>query len=153
MRTSGDIMRLGGILAMIFGASMIFGGCAPTINYLYDPVAEFSTLKSYRWSTEASVSRQDLLVERNVRYYADRSLKDKGFALTSDKPDFVISMTYEIDYYRPYEVRVLNLYVYGMQKEEPIWQGTAAGGIKSDAASSDLAKAIKKVLMNFPPKR
>ena len=153
MRTSGNKTRLGYLLVMIFGAGIIFGGCAASINYLYDPVANFSTLKSYRWSTEASVSRQDPLVEKNVRYYADRSLKDKGFTLTSDKPDFVISMAYEIDYYRPYEVRVLNLYVYGMQSKEPIWQGTAAGGIKTDAASPELAEVVKKVLMNFPPKK
>jgi hypothetical protein len=62
-------------------------------------------------------------------------------------------MNYEIDYYRPYEVRMLNLYVYGMQGKELIWQGTAAGAIKSDAASPDLAEAVKKMLMNFPPKR
>ena len=153
MRTFRDKTRFGCTLAVIFGAGMIFGGCAATINYLYDPVANFSTLKSYRWATGASLSRQDPLVEKNVRYYADQSLKDKGFTLTSDKPDFVISMAYEIDYYRPYEVRVLNLYVYGMQSKEPIWQGSAAGGIKSDAASPELAEAVTKVLMNFPPKK
>jgi hypothetical protein len=153
MRAFRDETRLGYFLAIIFGAGMILGGCAATNNYSYDPVANFSTLKSYRWSTESSLSRQDPLIEKNVRYYADQSLKNKGFTLTPDKPDFVISMNYEIDYYRPYEVRMLNLYVYGMQGKELIWQGTAAGGIKSDAASPDLAEAVKNMLMNFPPKR
>jgi hypothetical protein len=40
-----------------------------------------------------------------------------------------------------------------MQGKELIWQGTAAGTINADAASPDLAEAVKKILMNFPPKR
>jgi hypothetical protein len=77
MRASRDETRLGYFLAIIFGAGMILGGCGETINYFYDPVANFSTLKSYRWSTESSLSRQDPLIEKNVRYYADQSLKKR----------------------------------------------------------------------------
>jgi hypothetical protein len=138
---------------MMLGASMFLGGCAATINYSYDPVADFSTGKNYSWGSGWVANRQEPLIEKNVRYYADRSLKDKGYILSSDKPDFMISMNYESEYSDPYKVRVLNLYVYRMQGKELIWQGTAAGTVNADAASPDLAEAVKKILMNFPPKR
>ena len=144
--------QLGYVLAIMIGAGMILGGCAATINYSYDPGADFSTIKSYSWATEPFVSSQDPLVEKNVRYYADQSLKSKGFTLTSENPDVVISMNYERGYSYPYELRVLNLYVYRRQGKEPIWEGTATGTIRSDAASSDLSESVKKILATFPPK-
>jgi hypothetical protein len=156
MRVFRDKTRFGYLLAMIFGAGMILGGCTAKISYFYDPVANFSTIKSYSWATESYVGRQDLLVGKNVRYYVDQSLKNKGFTLTSDKPDFVISMSYQTDYNTPYKVRMLNLYVYVMQGKELIWQGTAEGSIKdikADAASPDLAETVRKILLNFPPTR
>jgi hypothetical protein len=156
MRVFRDKTRFGYILAIIFGVGLILGGCAATINYSFDPVADFSTIKSYTWATESSAYRQDPLIEKNVRYYADQFLKNKGFTLTSDKPDFVISMNYQLDYGNPYKMHILSLYVYRMPGRELIWQGTAAGtikDIKSDAASNDLAEAVTKILLDFPPKR
>ena len=158
MRFVRDETRFGYILAIIFGVGMILGlgGCATKINYIYDPAANFSTIKNYSWSTESFVSNQDPLIEKNVRYHVDRYLKNKGFTLTSDKPDFVISMNYQTDYNNPYEVQILNLYVYGMQGKGLIWQGTAASNIKdikADASSPDLAEAVNKILIHFPPKR
>jgi hypothetical protein len=72
---------------------------------------------------------------------------------TSDKPNFMISMNYTPDYYDPYSVRFLNLYVYRTQGGDLIWQGTAEGTIKAGAASPDLDEAVRKILTNFPPKR
>jgi hypothetical protein len=156
MRVFRDEKRFGYFLAIIFGVSMILGGCAAKINYFYDPVANFSTIKSYSWAKESFASGQDSLIGKNVRYYVDQSLKNKGFTLVSDKPDFVISMNYQTDYDNPYKVRMLSLYVYANQGKELIWQGTAEGtirDIKADATSPDLAEAVNKILMNFPPKR
>jgi hypothetical protein len=157
MRVSRNETRFGYILAIIFGAGMILGGCAATVNYFYDPGANFSTIKSYSWATESFVSRQDSLVDKNIRYYVDQSLKNKGFTLVSDKPDFLVSMNCQTDYDNPYKVRKLSLYVSVKQGNELIWQGTAEGtaikDIKADAASPDLAEAVNKILMNFPPKR
>ena len=153
MRGFKHEIRFGYIMAIILGVGMICGGCAATINYSYDPVADFSTIKNYSWGQELSVSIRNDLIEKNVRYYADRILRDKGFTLTPDKPDFVISMNYQLGYYSPYEMRILNLYIYRTQGKELIWQGTADGTISGDAASADLAEGVKKILMNFPPKR
>jgi hypothetical protein len=148
--------RFAYFLAVIFGVGMFLGGCAAKINYSYDPVADFSMGKNYNWVSGSLANRQDPLIEKNVRYYTDQSLKEKGFTLTSDKPDFMISMNYELEYSDPYQVRTLNLYVYGQHKGL-IWQGTAVspivGTISADAASPDLAKTVKKILTNFPPRR
>ncbi len=159
MKAFMNYRRFGYFLAVIFGAGMFLGGCAATINYSYDPVADFSMVKNYSWVSELSSNRPDSLIEKNVRYYTDQSLNDKGFTLTSDKPDFVISMNYELEDSDPYKVRTLNLYFHRTKGKELIWQGTARGTIdtigtiKADAASPDLAKAVKKILTNFPPKR
>ncbi len=153
MRILRDDARFGYLLAIIFGASMFLGGCATTFNYSYDPMADFSTGKKYIWETGSVDYYQNPLIDKNVRHYADQSLKDKGFTLATDKPDLVISVNYKLDYSDLYKVRLLNLYVYRTQGKELIWQGTAEGSIKADAASPDLAEAVKKILTNFPPKR
>ena len=140
-------------MAVVFGAGMFIGGCATTINYSFDPVADFSTAKNYGWGQASSASSQEALIEKNVRFHADKYLKDKGFNLAPDKPDFLISMNYSPDFYDAYELRFLNLYVYRTPGRELIWQGTAEGTIKADAASPDLADAVKNILTNFPPKR
>jgi hypothetical protein len=152
MRVFKDDKRLGYLVVVLFVAGMFLGGCAATINYSYDPAADFSTGKNYSWESGMYANRQNLLIEKNVRYYADQALQNKGFILTTDKPDFVISMDYETEYSDPYKLRILNLYVYRTQSKELIWRGTAEGSINADAASSDLAVAVKKILTKFPPK-
>jgi len=153
MRAFRDDRRFGYFLAMMFVVSIFLVGCAATINYSYDLVEDFSTGKNYRWASGGSASRPETLIEKNVRTYANQFLKDKGFTLSPDKPDFIISMNYELEYSDPYKVRLLNLYVYRTSGRELIWQGTADGTIYADAASPDLADAVKKILANFPPKR
>jgi hypothetical protein len=153
MRVFSGERRFGLILALLCGAGIILGGCAARINYSYDPLANFSSAKSYRWATE---SRQDSLIEKNIHYLVDQSLKNRGFTPTADNPDFVISMNYQLDSADPYKVQMLTLYVYKVPGKELIWQGTATGNIwdiNADAASPDLAKTVNKILMNFPPKR
>jgi hypothetical protein len=152
MRIFKDKKRFGYcFLAGLFVTGIFLGGCAAKINYSYDPAADFSTVKNYSWESQMYTYRQNLLIEKNVRYYADQSLMEKGFILNSDKPDFVIAMNYETEYSDPYKLRFLNLYIYRAQSKGMIWQGTAGGTINADAASSDLADAVKKILTNFPP--
>jgi hypothetical protein len=138
---------------MMFGASVFLGACAATINYSYDPVADFATGKNYSWASGWVTNRQEPLIEKNVRYFTDRSLKEKGYTLSADKPDFMVSMNYELEYSDPYKVRILTLYVNRTNSRELVWQGTASGTINADAASPELAETVKKILANFPPKR
>ena len=153
MKICRDAGRFGSFLAMLVGASLLLGGCGASIHYSYDPAADFKTGKTYSWQSGGPANRQGPLIEKTVRYYADQSLKEKGYTLSSDKPDFILSMNYESEYSEPYKLRFLDLYVYRMPGKEPIWQGTAAGTIHADAASSDLAEAVNRILLNFPPKR
>jgi hypothetical protein len=154
MRVFKEDKRLCYFLAVLFVVDMFLGGCAAKINYSYDLAADFSMGKNYTWESGkfTYTYNRDFLIEKKVCYYADQYLKNKGFTLTPDKPDFVISMNYETEYYNPYKIQILNLYVYRTLSKELIWQGTAEGTINVDAASSDLAKAVKKILMKFPPK-
>jgi hypothetical protein len=152
MRLCTTYRRFGTFLAVIFGAVMFLAGCGTTINYTYDPIANFSTGKNYSWAPGLLANRQESLIAKNVCNFANQSLKEKGFTLTADKPDFVISMNYELEYSNLYGMRILNLYVYGAQSKELIWQGTAEGSIKADAASPDLSVAVMNILANFPPK-
>lgn len=139
--------------AIIFGASIFIGSCAATINYSYDPAADFSTGKNYSWARGWVVNSPESLIEKNVRYYADQSLKEKGYSLSSDKSDFILSMSYKLEYADPYKIKVLNLYIYRAPGKELIWQGTVKSTINADAASPELAEAVKSILANFPPKR
>jgi hypothetical protein len=144
--------RQGCFLAGILAAAMFLGGCAATINYSYDPAADFSSGKNYSWEPDMMYSGYtSTLVEKNVRFYADQSLRDKGFIPNTDKPDFWISMNYQTEYSNPYKLSILNLYVSRPQGKGRLWQGTANGTINADGASYELAEAVKNILTNFPP--
>ena len=145
--------RSGYLLLGTFLAAMCLAGCAATIHHVYDPAADFSKIKNYGWEREKTYTNSyNTLIEKNVRYYADQSLQNKGYALTSDKPDVVVAMNYETEYSDPYKLRVLTIYIYRTQGQGKIWQGTADGTISADAASSELAAAVRKILANFPPR-
>ncbi len=156
MRVFRDEIRFASILAILFGAVVILGGCATVARYSYDHGADFSALKSYTWAPGSLAASDNPLIDKNIRYYADQILKQKGFVLNSDNPDFVISMSYQSEYGSPYKLTGLYLYVSRGQGKELIWQGWAKGNIRdirADAASPELAEAVKKILANFPPKR
>jgi hypothetical protein len=153
MKRFVEFRRIGYIFAILSIFGLWLAGCAATINYSYDPVADFSIGKNYSWAGGPWTNRQDPLIEKNVRFFADQSLKERGFTLTTSKPDFMVAMSYELEYLDPYRVRTLNLFVYRGQGNELIWQGTSSGTIKADSASPDLANAVKQILANFPPKR
>jgi hypothetical protein len=114
---------------------------------------DFSSVKNYGWESGMSYSYyNNTLIEKNVHYCADQSLGNKGFTLNTDKPDFLISMKYETEYSDPYKLRILNLNIYRPESKGRIWQGTTSGTINADAASSELAVAVQRILTNFPPR-
>ena len=47
---------------------------------------------------------------------------------------------------------MLTLKVYRASDQVLLWQGTASGSIRTDAASDDLRKAVRTTLATFPPK-
>ncbi len=164
------------LIMTVFLSVLIMGGCATAIKYSYDTKTSFPELKSYTWAPSSAMNRQDPLLETNVQVLADQLLTQKGFTRMSEKPDLMMSMSYEFEngiYQYSYQLRMLTLNIYkikrdmpspsdmpkmSMQKEnatenkELVWRGTAFGTINTDAASADLKQAVQGILLNFPPK-
>jgi hypothetical protein len=133
---------------------LITAGCATGIKYSYDTKTDFSERKTYSWGQSWADSRQDPLVEANVRALADQFLAQKGFTGTSDKHTIMISMSYEFDNISKYsyQLRMLTLNIYKLEPKELVWRGTAYGCIHTDADSSGLKETVQGILSNFPPK-
>ena len=147
--------RLALIVTVVL-AVLIMGGCAATMKYSYDTRTDFSGLKSYGWvpSSVTYVGAGSLL-ETNVRVLADQSLEQKGFTKVPGKSDLLISMNYESEASSSqygYQLRTLTLNIYKSEQKELIWQGTASGSIRTDAASGDLTRVVQSILSKFPPK-
>ena len=144
--------RVGRIAAVIL-AVVVIGGCGTAIKYSYEPRASFPELKTYQWAKATQMYRQDPLLEANVRFLADRDLESKGLTLKTEKADLLVWMGYELDYNSySYELRMLTLNISRADNNEPVWRGTATGGIRTDATSGELKKAVEGILVNFPPK-
>lgn len=141
-------------LAMVlaFLAILTMAGCATKYNYAYDPTTRFAELKSYGWGSQSPQPPRDSLVETNVRFIADPLLEQKGFTQATGKPDIIITILYESDMFERYELRMLTLKAYRASDQVLLWQGTASGSIRTDAASDDLRKAVRTTLATFPPK-
>ena len=121
------------------------------MTYWYEPQFSFAQLKTYRWAAKPQYwSWRDPLLESNVRFLADRVLQTKGFASTTDKADFIVSMRYEGN--DVYQLRALTLYVSLADNNELVWRGVATGEIKTGASSGDLKNAVEGILVNFPPR-
>lgn len=140
-------------------ASVVFGGCSTTSTYSYEPRVDFKEFKTYQWAEPRQTFGQDSLTEANVRFVADRELAAKGLALKADKADLLIwsggefdGSGYSYSYSSPYELRRLTLNISRADNKQLVWRGTAAGPIRTDAASGDLKKAVEGMLVNFPPK-
>jgi hypothetical protein len=138
-----------------FLSVLILWGCT-SIRYAYDTKTGFSGLRSYAWApSSAMYGGQDYLLETNVRVLADQLVGQKGFTRVAEKPDLLISMNYESETaygQYGYQLRMLTLNIYKSEQKELVWRGTAAGNIRTDAASGDLRKAVEGILANFPPK-
>jgi len=142
-----------GAVAAIFLAILVTGGCGTSIRYSYDARTGFPELKTYQWAKSNIIYRQDSLLESNVRFLADGNLGNKGLTQKADKADLLVWMSYEYDYSGySYQLRMLTLTISRADNNEPVWRGTAAGDIRTDAASWELKKAVEGILANFPPK-
>jgi hypothetical protein len=165
------------LIATVFLAVLLTGGCATTTTkYIYDTKASFPEQKSYAWASSSTMSREDPLLEANVQALADQLLAQKGLTKTSEKPDLMISVSYDFEsllYQFSYKLRMLTLNVYKIRHDMPsssdaaktsmhkestgknkelVWRGTAFGCINTDAASGDLKQTVQEILSTFPPK-
>jgi hypothetical protein len=143
------------LIGAVVLAVLIMGGCAKAIKYSYDINTSFSGLNSYKWEPSSPPYRQDSLLEANVQFLADQALEKKGFSKRSEKPDLLVSMSYEHEVVNSkyiYQLRMMTLNIYKSENKELIWRGSAFGTINTEAASDDLRQAVQGILSNFPPK-
>ena len=74
--------------------SLFLSGCSlpPKVSSHYDSDFDFSSLKHYRWfELPGDVEADEIMIQR-LRNAVDRQMETKGYALSSDSPDFLISM-------------------------------------------------------------
>ena len=141
-----------GAAAAVMLAVAVVAGCGTTLQYSYEPRASFPALRTYQWAQAGPMYRPDPLIESNVRFLVDRALAGKGLALTTDKADLVLWMSYEFDYGYAYQLRMLTLNISRADTNELVWRGVATGSIRTDASSGELKKAVEGILAHYPPK-
>ena len=172
MTTASKTRETLALIVTLLLVVLALGGCT-SIKYSYDMKSSFSGAKNYAWAPSETTYGKDPLLESNVQVFSDQLLAQKGYVRVSEKPDLILTMNYEFDstsYRDNYDLRMLTLNIYQIrpgvaspsnvpkmsaQKEnsvEMVWRGTAFGTISTDAASSDLKKAVDGILSHFPPK-
>jgi hypothetical protein len=148
------------LVAAVLLSALAIGGCTTYYNrdagikYSFDAKANFSERKTYTWAPSPAMYRKDPLLEANVRAIADQYLAQKGYTLTSERPDLAASISYEFEVgisEDMYRVRTLNLNMYKTEGKDLVWRGTAFGTIKTDAGSGELKQTVLGILASFPP--
>jgi hypothetical protein len=85
-------MRLRQLL--LIGATVLLAaGCASlSVDYDYDPGADFSTLRTFNWLPRDSGSPSQELTVKRIQHAVNSQLQAKGLTLAADNPDFLIGM-------------------------------------------------------------
>jgi hypothetical protein len=72
----------------VFGAA-----CASmTVNYDYDQRVNFATLKTFNWLPSPADTQVNQLTIRNIEFAVDKQLQAKGLQMSSENPDFLVSV-------------------------------------------------------------
>lgn len=148
-----------------------------SVNYDYNPTADFSSLKTYNWIPIPTAANIDRINVDRMRNAVNTQLEAKGLEMKSDNPDFLIathiakkekidieSWGYNYGYYSPggsgvstfyYEEGTIILDFVDPKTKDVLWRGTAKGEV-DDAATPEkkekrINEAIQKMLENFPP--
>jgi hypothetical protein len=150
MRPRRSHSRVGSTLTIAL-AVMLMSGCATTFKYSYDVRTKFPELKTYKWATAIGTIERDPLLETNVVVFTDRDLESKGLT-RADSAALLVWMDYSAEFNKRYQLQTLTLNIARADNREMIWRGTAAGNIKTDAASKTLERLVTRILSSFPPK-
>ena len=168
------------LFALLAGA--ILAGCSGIdVATDYNREWNFSAYKTYDWVGVKSPSLRDPVLETplldsRVKSAVERELGIKGFRMSKENPDFLISYHVgtrsQVDvatcgYHYPaspdcwrgevetyaYSEGTLVLDFIDTVKEELVWRGTAKGAIyEDDDANEVLNSAVLKILKDFPPR-
>ena len=79
---------------ILIGFLLLCTGCATfSVNYDFDPEADFTRLKTYAWSPVSEKSPMNELTMKRIKIAVDKQLKAKGLTVTSsENPDMLIAL-------------------------------------------------------------
>jgi len=68
-------------------------GCAPlTVDYDYDTTYDFTKLKTYDWLPSPQGDQMEDMTEKRFQGALNNQLQAKGYTLSGESPDFLLSM-------------------------------------------------------------
>lgn len=84
---------------LILGLVVLGSGCAtsPDVGSDFDPVVNFSELKTFGWKAPAVDGRVNDIVENRVRTAVVEQLSVKGYREVSSNPDFLVTYRAQIN--------------------------------------------------------
>ncbi len=158
------------ILAGILAVSL--GGCTTGAKTQFAPGTDFSALKTYAWETVTLGPEIENADEQYIRKAVNSFLEGKGYSLSTDNPDFLISAAVG----REEKLRVNDMgvslspaqlkrvqYEQGKllvtfsnpQTDDMLWMGTARAdfepNLSEEMREARANKAIAKLFDKFPP--
>lgn len=84
-------------MAFALALLLLLSACASlapgfTVNYSYDPEADFARFETYDWAPIPESAQTEELTVKNVKYAVRGRLAGKGLRPTSREPDLLIAM-------------------------------------------------------------
>jgi hypothetical protein len=74
-------------------AVLILTNCSTvSVNYNYDPEANFSAYRSFHWMKSPEKGKRDRLTEKHIKYAVKKEMHAKGLKVSSGNPDMLIAV-------------------------------------------------------------
>jgi hypothetical protein len=169
-------------LSITFFAALLFAGCSTiSVHQDYNPAYDFSKLKTYGFLPIPAEAGIDQLNAQRLGNAIEASLTKKGYALSSDKPDFGVALFFssktktDITSYgygygyghwgmgmgdvdvQQYDVGTLVIDFIDLEKQELIWRGSGQGILKENPSveerTKNINKAVDMIIDQFPPEK
>jgi len=173
--TSRVLLAVAALALLMTGAC---GGPSVSINYDYDQSYDFSNMKNYAYLPIKSIGTVSELRVRRFIDAVNNELKNQGYVLTTDNPDFLIALHSATQqktdinswgygyggWYGGYRDIDVSHYTEGTifvdivdpQTRNLVWRGTAQSEVDPSASADEqnrlFAQIATRLFANFPPK-
>jgi len=146
---------------------------AATVQTDHNRLVNFSAYKTYGWKAKAPSADADPTgnfrkLHKLVLETADAELKDRGYILTEENPDFYMSYSAVADASMflnqivvegGWRVGRMESYARGNlviefvdgESEKAIWRGWVVDGVNPKKMDTRVPKFVRKILKKFPP--
>ena len=151
-------------------AILVSGCTAIKVDSSYDAGFDFSNLSRYSWLEMPVDFPADNLTYRNIKTAIEQQMKYKGFNLTTDAEDFIISLqghkntvrrtpttqvSTQLSENEQFQDGMFTLTIIDAKSDRLIWEGHAKGLVAPYLSTEDRAKKVNetvaKLLADFPP--